>query len=424
MRVLFLGLGISGFWGARLALESGLFEVGVVDDGGGDAVAERVKALSEYGSRFAGAWLGGEYPDVAKFDLVVASPGVFPSHALVKRAQDLGLEVVDETEFAYRFIPYEVSKKAVAVTGTNGKTTTVSMLAHALNRLGYRVFTGGNYGIPLSKYVLEGDVVDFILLELSSFQIARLRRFAARGAVLLNISQDHIDYHGSFEEYAASKLRLREHALEFFVANADDPVIAGALSDGDFAPFREADWLRDSLGFRERFNLQNIAAVGTVLGQLGFGDVDLLGLLSDFSYPRYRMEPVGRFRGRLFVNDSKATNPHAVERALVFLKGKPVVLIMGGVNKGMDFSDLVPLVSDTVRHLVLYGDAGKELISLFSGVVDVSYEWDFCRAFARALEASEEGDVVLLSPGCASFDQFSSYQERGRAFEELVRGLE
>ena len=213
MRVCVFGLGISGLWAAKLALDSG-FDVTVVDEKCREELQDRIRCFDGADVEF---YLGGDFPE-KHFDLMVTSPGVSWEHPFVKRAIGNGTEVVGEVEFSYRFAPFEVAKKGIAVTGTNGKTTVTGMISHILKKHGLTVFTGGNYGVPLSKYILDEDPKDFLVLELSSFQIAQLARCRLRGGALLNISQDHIDVHGSFEAYMRAKLRLKEHVLEFFVA--------------------------------------------------------------------------------------------------------------------------------------------------------------------------------------------------------------
>ncbi len=429
MQVCVFGLGISGFWAARLALASG-FNVTVVDEKPRKELQEKIGGLDGANVEF---YFGGDFPE-KHFDLMVTSPGVSWDHPFVKRAAGNGTEVVGEVEFSYRFAPFEVAKKGIAVTGTNGKTTVTEMISHILRKHGYTVFTGGNYGIPLSKYMLDEDPKDFLVLELSSFQISQLVKCKFRGGVLLNISQDHIDVHGSFEAYMKAKLGLREHVLEFFVANMDckwSRNIEGALFfserekafcfvDGDKVVVngRKVCSLKELLP-RHRLNLSNILASLSVCTVLGMDAKEVLECLTDFSYPKHRLELVVERDGVSFYDDSKATNPHAVVRALRAFAGN-VVLIMGGQDKGMDFSMLKDEVRSKVRLLVLYGEAADKIERQLGECSEVVSFKSFDDAVEFATESARVGDVVLLSPGCSSFDQFSSYAERGNRFRELV----
>ena len=414
MRLLVLGLGVSGYWACRLALRMGFSSVTAVDESPGEQAVRRAQELSQLGVDV----VLGCLPDRLDFDLLVVSPGVRPSHPLIEEAWRKGIEVVDETEFAFRFVPLEVAKRGIVITGTNGKTTTVSMLGHVLGKRG-SVFVGGNYGVPLSRYVLDGPC-DFLVLELSSFQIGRLSRFVAMGGAILNVAQDHVDYHGGFERYLEAKLSLLDRLLEFALVNGDDPVlIERAAGCQSFSASSLYGKVKDE---RMLFNLPNVACVVEVARRLGVDSCETLQALRDFSYPPFRMERVGEVAGRVFYNDSKATNPHAVERALRFLE-RPVVLIMGGVNKGMDFSALRDVAAKKVRHLVAYGEAGREIAKGLSSVVPCEVVGPFEEAVRLAWRLSHPGDAVLLSPGCASFDQFSSYVERGKVFNRLVEEL-
>ncbi len=433
-RICVLGVGISGFEAARLALSEGGFEVWLTDDYP-ERVRDRVEKLLSFDRvRFF------EVPEVevSKLDLLVVSPGVPKSHPLVRSAVERGIPVWGDVEFAYRFVEFEAPKKFLVVTGTNGKTTTTGMLSHMLAKEGFSVFTGGNYGVPLSVYVREHKEVDFVVLELSSFQIGYMDRFTARGGAFLNVAEDHVDVHGGFEEYVNAKLSLSGRLLEFRVVNGDDVLLKERLGEGSylfsckqegFCSVKDGYIVVDgrrlfsvsALSERERLNLPNIMASLCMAVLVGVDPERALSHLRDFRYPRFRMEFVGEFAGVKVFNDSKATNPHAVLKALEGFKEKSVVLIMGGQNKGMNFSCLKNEVASKVSTLVLYGDVADELKGEFVGTCEVVAERDFREAVRKACLVCREGDVLLLSPGCASFDQFSSYVERGERFNQLVK---
>ena len=434
MEVCVYGLGLSGFW-ASLAAACGGFRVTVCDEGVSPSLRERADQLDSMAPGGVRVVLGTLLrPDM--FDIIVKSPGIPMRHPRIEEAVSAGVPVVDEVEFAARFMPFELMRKGLFITGTNGKTTTCSMVSHVLRRAGFSVFTGGNFGVPLSRYVVEGESADFLVLELSSFQIEGLRSAVARGGAILNVDADHIDVHGSFGRYLAAKLKLAEHVADFCLVNADDPNLRlpGALGfsmkgrafcflkDGElFVDGRRCGSL-EALGRRVVLDAENVLAAVGVCALCGVDPSFALDSLRSFEFPRFRLEFVGEVMGRRFYNDSKATNPHAVLRALRAFEGEQVVLVMGGSDKDMDFSVLLSLLRDRVKRLVLYGEAARRIASQLDGF-DAVLVWDFGDAFKAAFDASSPGDVVLLSPGCASFDQFSSYVERGEAFNRLVEGL-
>ncbi|BAT71846.1 UDP-N-acetylmuramoylalanine--D-glutamate ligase [Thermosulfidibacter takaii ABI70S6] len=434
-KICIVGLGKSGQMAAELALSVGNFEVYLYDDNpkADNMLSEdllthqRVKLFADL------------QPPLQEIDLFVVSPGVPPKHHLVREAYGRGIPVWGDVEFAFRFVTFEAPRKFVTVTGTNGKTTTTAMIAHMLQKAGNSVFVGGNYGVPLSSYVLEGEPVDFVVLELSSFQIAYMDSFVARGGVFLNLAQDHMDWHKDFNDYVETKLGLSSRLLEFVVANGDDELLKKNFDDKDcfFFSFNKGQaFMSDGkmvvngkiagsiagLSERDVFNLPNILAALTVVDLLGIDPKEALGSLKDFQYPRFRMEPVGDFNGIKVYNDSKATNPHAVLKALQwFDSGKSVVLILGGQNKDMDFTLLRDEIRNKVKCLVIYGDSAEMLAEVFEDVVPLELKYNFDDAVRCAIEMADKGGIILLSPGCASFDQFSSYVERGEAFNELIK---
>ncbi len=383
-------------------------------------------------------------------DLIVLSPGVPAAIPLVASARRNGIPVIAEIELAFRFLRGRI----VAITGTDGKSTTTSLVGHILGSLGYRALVGGNIGIPLVSLVEESSDDTVSVIELSSFQLETIERFRPDVAAILNIGTDHLDRYASMAEYFQAKLRIamNQSAADSFIYNMDDPVlsagtsnvaarrIAFSMTSADANAFlekgtvfiRDAETLKGVLEpSRMRIigvhNVQNAMAALLITASL----VRKTGKEPD--YPRmaeacysfeglaHRMERVGTFRERLFINDSKATTIGAVGMALRSISGG-VVLILGGRTKGDDYSRLLGPVREKVKFLVLIGESSREFAKIFADVPNETAD-GMDDALARAMRASAEGDTILLSPACASYDMFSSFEERGEAFKASFAGL-
>jgi UDP-N-acetylmuramoylalanine--D-glutamate ligase len=341
-------------------------------------------------------------------DVVVKSPGVSGEHALVEEARRRGIEVWSEVELAARLHP---EWRIVGVTGTNGKTTTSELLGAIFRAAGRDVVVAGNVGRPLSGV---GDA-EWVVCELSSFQLEDVHELACEVAVLLNLEPDHLDRHGTFEAYRAAKLRIFERArakvvprglgLDGIAFAADDPLPAEPLIPG-------------------AHNRENAAAAAAAARAAGIDDAAIAEALRTFPGVEHRLELVGERRGVRFVNDSKATNTAAARRALVAYDA-PLRLILGGSLKGESFDELA---RDVARRgsvdVLLLGEAADELAAALDRA-GVAYErtGTLDRAVAAAAERAESGDVVLLSPACASFDQFENFERRGEDFRRLVQNL-
>ncbi len=441
---LVLGLGESGYWASRLVLEvlgQGLM---VMDESFGVQdraldLAERARGL---GLSFE-ARLGARFPLPPEVSRVVVSPGVPASHPLLIQARDKGVEVVGELELAFGHLETPV----MAITGTNGKTTVTSLVGHLLERLGYRVWVGGNIGTPLSRLVLEETSVQWVILEVSSFQLEWVKEFRPSIGALLNLGEDHLDRHGSLEEYLSLKLRLaaRQGPDDALVVSADDPFLQGSLSsmEGRIYGFSRLGSVERGLGVaggsllwrdekgEESLSLDSLPAwarlqLDNVLAALALGRLvgpsleEMVPALEGYRLPPHRLELVDVRGGIRFYDDSKATNPPAVARALSMIEG-PVVLLMGGRNKGFSFRSLRRAVMDRVKALVVFGEAAGEIArDLGDTGVPLFLAQGLEGALSLALDVARERDAVLLSPGCASFDEFSSYKERGEFFRKLV----
>jgi UDP-N-acetylmuramoylalanine--D-glutamate ligase len=350
----------------------------------------------------------GNEDDLALLDgveLLVKSPGVPGERPLVAAARARGVPVWSEVELGARLLPH--GTRIVGVTGTNGKTTTCELLGAIFRAAGRNVAVAGNVGTPLTS-VREAD---WVVCELSSFQLEDVETLACDVAVLLNLEPDHLDRHGSFAAYRDAKLRIFERAaarvvprglgLEGTEFSADDPLPAEPLMPGGH-------------------NRENAAAAAAAARAAGIGDEAIAEGLRTFPGVPHRLEPVGEVAGVRYVNDSKATNVAAALRGLTAYAGEPVHLILGGRGKGEDFAPLATALGPNVRSVHLVGEAAGELGGLIGAAHD---DGTLARAVGHAAGEARPGDVVLLSPACTSYDQFANFEERGDAFRRLVAAL-
>jgi UDP-N-acetylmuramoylalanine--D-glutamate ligase len=444
-KVLVVGMGASGEAVARFLTDRGA-SVTVNDAGDNDQVRivrERLRARGI-------DTVIGEHP-VEIFnqaDLICLSPGVPHTLPPLTSARNLGIPVIGEIELASQFIHEPI----VAITGTNGKTTTTTLIGEMLAASGRRTFVGGNIGRPLIEYPMLEKPADTVVVEVSSFQLDTIDMFRPNISVLLNITPDHLNRYPDFDAYARSKGRIFENQgpTDTAIYLGNDDTIASLLSRRSFQqlPFypigqapldfkqgaavtEQAILIRQNdreywidlnhirlVGDHQRENiaaacLAALAAGGTVEG--------IHRALEDFDGLPHRMEPIGTFQGVMYINDSKGTNVNAVARALATFE--TVILIMGGQDKEGDFATLVPLVSQRVKHLIVLGDAAARIAKVMQGVVAIQQVEDMAEAVKLARDLAVPGDVVLLSPGCASFDQYENYAARGNDFRRQVEQL-
>ena len=401
-----------------------------------------------------GLELGGHRPETFEHaDLIVISPGVPHTLTLLQEARQRGVAVIGEVELASRFIDVPI----VAVSGTNGKTTVTELLGRMLAASGRKAFVGGNIGNPLIEIAGRDADLDVIVAEISSFQLDTIETFRPSVALLLNISPDHLDRYADLQAYCRSKGRLFQNqvATDFAICNGDDPMVQEQCRDIrsrrlDFysrppehgrpesgaiiAPGRievcipglsEGHIDLSRMTLIGPHNRENVAAA--VLAALAAGGT-LEGIqkgLDGFQGLAHRIEHVRTVRDVQFINDSKATNVDAVIRALECFD-RQVVLIMGGRNKGYDFTALFDHVHKRVKKLIVIGEAGDEIMSAIGRAPAQGAEKaaTLDQAVLRAFEVAQAGETVLLSPACASFDMFGSYAERGEKFRQLVKGLQ
>ncbi len=384
---------------------------------------------------------------ILEADVVVKSPGIPPS-PIVRKIMDKGIPVISEIEFAARY----TDAKMVCITGSNGKTTTTLLTYHILKEAGLNVGLAGNVGRSLAYQVARADH-DYYVIELSSFQLENMYDFKADIAVIMNITPDHLDrYDNKMENYAAAKFRILRNQTgdDWFIYWKDDPVIKQQLEqiqteamqlpfselqeDGNAAyvddgivrfvtPREVWDIPRDRLALPGLHNLYNSMAAGLSASILNIRKEDIRHALENFEAVEHRLEYVDTIAGVRYVNDSKATNVNSTWYALESMTG-PTVLILGGKDKGNDYTEIEPLVRKKVKAVVCMGKDNAKLIDFFSGKVP---EIRDTHSISEAMEAcamlASDGDTVLLSPCCASFDLFSSYEDRGRQFKQQVRIL-
>lgn len=399
--------------------------------------------------------LGDQRPEILdeEFDTLILSPGVPATIPLILEANRRKIPVISEIELAFGLL----RGKIIAITGTDGKTTTTSLTGHILKNLGHKTFVGGNIGIPVLSFAEKTDESSFTVMELSSFQLETIREFRPHVASMLNVTPDHMDRYDDIEDYYNAKLRIamNQERSDTYIYNLDDVVSTRGhdhLKSGKLcfslekeeadAYFKEGYILirtgkkrvqsveTKRLQIPGPHNIQNTMAailmVKTVLEMSGrepdYGEI--AGACYSFPPLEHRMETLGEFRGRIFINDSKATTIGAVEMALKSIPGKGVI-ILGGRSKGDDYSRLDKSMRGRVSGIVLIGETSEEFNQLFSGYRKATAH-DLDQAVAEAMRLSSEGEVILLSPACASFDMFENYEVRGdefrKSFERLKRG--
>ncbi len=374
--------------------------------------------------------------EFSRFDLIVVSPGVPPYSKTYQAAIESGVELVSEMEFGFR----HCSRPVIAVTGTNGKTTTTELTVALLNACGYDAKPTGNIGTPLSAAVAEQGEDTVFVTEVSSFQLEKVSSFSPVAAAVLNIASDHLDrYDHDINKYADTKFAMLEkvapenRVIGISLENNSDFVVpehcpAAVMLQND-ALYCEGKKLvsLDELKLRGSHNLENIIValqlVAAFAGTDKLFEPELLDALRKFSPGSHRLETVVVKDGVTFVNDSKATNPHATLAALkAVANGKNVRLLLGGLDKGMDFSELVSGM-EFVKKAYLMGECRETIAKALQDSVEYHLYWSFDLAVQAAASDAEPGDAVLLSPSCASMDMFKNYAERGEKFVELVKSF-
>jgi UDP-N-acetylmuramoylalanine--D-glutamate ligase len=440
--VLIIGMARSGIAAAEKLKSLGA-DVTIVDRSVDPKLEARSLNLMEKGVRTR---LGPHVAsDLDRKELVIASPGVPPSNDLLIQAKKRGIRIWSEVELAYTL----TSCPIIGITGTNGKTTTTSLTGDIFGQAGRKGVVAGNIGFPLIKAVnLESDAM--LIVELSSFQLEHIESFRPYISVLLNITEDHLDWHSDFDEYtrAKRKIFMNQTERDFAVINYDDP-IARELSKSTRAKVialskrdsldqgihvengkivslingREEICSIDELKIGGEHNLDNAMAAAAAGLIAGISVEDVGRALSEFRGIPHRIEFVASLDGVDYYNDSKATNPDATAKALMSFT-TPVILLAGGRNKGNSFRRLASDIKKTAKAVVLFGEAAVEIYPLLKELdLQVVRVETVPEAVVEAKKFSKAGDTILFSPGCASFDQFSDYKERGQVFKDAVMSL-
>lgn len=441
-KILVIGLARTGVAMAAFLAEAGA-RVTVTDRAAPDVLEEARAAIAGLG---VVEELGAPQPrGPESYDLICLSPGVPPELPWLEAARSYGVPVWGELELAGHFTRLPL----LAVSGTNGKTTTTTLVGELLRASGLRPLVGGNIGTPVLSLLARQDEADCLVLEVSSFQLDTAPHFHPRGAALLNITPDHLDRYADYEAYIASKAGLfrRQAGRDLKVLNADDPLVSpmgrgegrvyyfSATQTSDLGAWlengairvrlsggREEDFPLQQICLKERHNLENIMAALLLALDAGADPAACRRVLAQFLGLPHRLEWVARIEGVDYYDDSKGTNVGAVARSLEHFAA-PVILIAGGRDKDSDFSLLSPLIRSRVKALVLLGETREHLARTWEGLAPAYPAADLGEAVNRARTLAQPGEVVLLSPACASFDMFRDYAHRGRIFQKLVGEL-
>lgn len=440
-KVLVIGAARSGLAGAEFLAKHG-DQVILTDMKQMDPVDN----LRELGVSF----ILGEQPDVAAIqpDYIVISPGVPLTIPPVRAAKESQIPVIGELELAYR----HCRAPFVAITGTNGKTTTTTLTGELMKKTGRQVFVGGNIGVPLISYVEQLQENDLVVAEVSSFQLETTETFCPHLALMLNLTPDHLDRHGDMAGYLEAKAKIfaNQKESDYLVLNYDDEALRGLApqSRGEVIFFSQKHKLEegvyldgmqvmlaldgkqieicrtDEISIKGKHNLENAMGAIALAYLSGVVPEAIREVLMTFPGVEHRLEPVRTLNGVLYINDSKGTNPDSTMKALEAYD-RPIVIILGGKNKGVPFTQLAQLVKQRVKKAVVLGQARPEITEALEQADFHDYaEVDtFEEAVTRAASLAESGDIVLLSPACTSWDMFNSYEERGQLFKKLVAAL-
>ena len=441
-KVLVVGLARTGLATAKFLKARGAV-VTTTEIRSKEEMGEGAKELEGMG--LSSEWGGHRTETFLRPDLIVVSPGVDLNIKPIGAARKKGIQVISEIELAYRFISVPI----IAVTGTNGKTTTTLLIGEMLKEDGRKVGVGGNVGEPLILFADGEDPWEVLVAEISSFQLEGIEDFHPRLSVLLNITEDHLDRYARYEEYIEAKSRIfkNQNSGDTAILNGDDPVVMssgkgvkarkilfslkekldeGAFSDGK-AVFLRLDGREESYSLARTplkgvHNVENMMAAIATSRLFGGSKEAVETALNRFKGLEHRLEFVREIRGVRFYDDSKGTNVGSVVKSLQSFS-QPVILIAGGKDKNGDLGPLRELIRSRVKRLILIGEARERMERDLGGLTDTVVAKSLEEAVHLAYQTAGEGEVVLLSPACSSFDMFRDYKERGKVFKEAVRSL-
>jgi UDP-N-acetylmuramoylalanine--D-glutamate ligase len=441
-KVLVVGLGKSGLAAALFLRRRGA-QVTVSDIRSAEVLAKDIPALLEEGINVEAG--GHGLLTFRRQDLIVVSPGVPLDTPEIVQVRAFGLPIIGELELAARFL----KGKTLAITGSNGKTTTTTLTGEILKDAGLPTLVGGNIGVPVVALIDESTEETWSVLEVSSFQLESTQEFHPSIAVILNITPDHLDRHGSFENYALAKERIfaRQTAKDFLVLNADNARSAEAASRAQSQVYcfsiestvKQGAWVENgtvvfraaegapletilplaAIPLKGIHNVENVLAAVCAARLAGVSPASIRSTVERFRAVEHRLEYVATVNGVEFYDDSKATNVDAAIKAVTAFPGG-IHLILGGKDKNSDYSLLAPYLRERVRAVYTIGSAAPKIESQLRGVVPIHSSETLARAVQAAAAEAQPGEIVLLAPACSSFDQFENYEHRGRVFKELV----
>lgn len=442
--VLVLGLGVSGIstikaiykLGAKISINDAKEEKDL------EEVLLQIKDIPYEG------YFNNEEIDLNKIDLVIKSPGISPEANLVKKAIDRNIEVITDIELAYRISP---TNNIIGITGTNGKTTTTALTGEILKNANYKTNITGNIGTPILEKMMEASKEDYFVIELSSFQLEHTKFFKPKVSLIINITPDHLDWHGSFEYYRDAKLKVFKNQDEndYLVLNYDDDILRnlknikskiiwfsvnqklenGIYIDGDFIVINDGKKTTKVMPYKElrilgKLNLENALGSLGVSHALGI-DLDVvIEVFKTFQGFEHRIEYVGAKKGISFYNDSKGTNTVASIKAIEAISS-PIILIAGGYDKGSEYDDFIKAFNNKVKALILLGQTKEKIkdAALKYNFENIYLVNDMKEAVESAYRLGEDGDNILLSPACASWGMYKNFEERGRDFKNCVYDL-
>ena len=439
---LVVGLAKSGVSAANLLHKLGA-NVTVTDEKGEETLSDNVKKLEKGISLKLN---GHDSVNINGIDLTIISPGVPWDSPFLNKIREKGIRIMSEVEFAFQ----QLQAPFIAITGTNGKTTTTTLTGEILKRGGKKVFVGGNIGNPLCEEVLNGGKSELVLSEISTFQMEGSETFKPYISAILNITPDHLDRHESMDEYIELKKRvfINQDENDYMILNLDDEIAAGfstevrgkkvffsRLKEVENGAFVREDKIIFKNDGREEtvcslkdlkligvHNIENTLASVAISGICGISGKIMRDVISEFKGIKHRMELVREIRGIRFINDSKGTNVGATVKSLQSFN-EPIILIAGGKDKGSDYLPLKGLIEERVKFLILIGDAKKKIAKNLNGFKNRIEADTLENAVKEGYKRAKSGDIVLLSPACASFDMFRDYEDRGEQFEEIVNRL-
>ncbi len=442
-KISILGAVRSGISAAKLAKAKGAIPY-VSDMADTPELRDSLASLENIGVEYE---LGVHSDKVFDCDFIITSPGIPSDSKVLIEAKSRGIKIISEIEFAYWFCKGSI----IAITGTNGKTTTTSLCAHILTSAGIKCYAAGNIGLPFSEIASSMNEEDYVALEVSSFQLDFIDRFTPNFAIILNITPDHLDrYENRFDLYIKSKMKIAKNQNETcsLIYNGDDEnipvgyvskdinIFAFSLDKGlSNGCFIDEGWIIysnqgeeeevchiDNLSLKGEHNLLNALAVVSVAMQIGIDKEDISKSLNSFKGVEHRLEFVKEINGIKFINDSKATNVNSVWYALRSFN-EPLFLILGGKDKGNNYNEIKDEVKKRVKKIYAIGSSAEKINDFFHNIKEVEIVESLKSVVDRSLVEAAKGDIVLLSPACASFDMFKNYEDRGTQFKSIVNSI-